>query len=102
MRRTRLLTGGFGVLLAGFGAFEVWNHETGAWPLVVSGLAPDAALLAGRPGGALDEALHGLTGPLVLGLAGFWVPGRHRLQVAALGWAAHVFLHRALGHDPRD
>jgi hypothetical protein len=102
MRRTTALSGGFGALLAGFGAFEAWNHETGLWPLVVFGLAPDTALLAGRRGGRLDETLHGLTGPLVLGLAGFWLPGRHRLQVGALGWAAHVFLHRAAGHDPRD
>jgi len=30
------------------------------------------------------------------------MPRGHRLQAAALAWAAHVYAHRALGYDARD
>ena len=70
--------------LTAFGAFEAWNHETDAWPFALGALAP--ALV-----------LPGSTAPAFwLGIAGFFVPGGHRLQVAALGWSAHVFARRAL------
>jgi hypothetical protein len=75
-------------------AFEAWNHETGFAPFVAGALLPELPVAR--------KALHGSTGPLVLGIAGFWAPRGHRLQVAALGWAAHVFAHRALGYDARD
>jgi hypothetical protein len=82
-------------LLAAFAAFEIRNHETGVAPLVAGALLPE--LPVGR------KALHQSGVPLALGLAGFWLPrGGHRLQVLALGWAAHVFAHRALGYDARD
>ena len=70
--------------LTAFGAFEAWNHETDAWPFALGALAPAVVL-------------PGSTAPAFwLGIAGFFVPGGHRLQVAALGWSAHVFARRAL------
>ncbi|MGZ4354086.1 MAG: hypothetical protein ACXVZ4_11110 [Gaiellaceae bacterium] len=72
-----------GVLTA-FGAFEAWNHETDAWPFALGALAPALVL----PGSTVP--------PFWLGIAGFFVPQGHRLQVAALGWSAHVFARRAL------
>jgi hypothetical protein len=85
----------FAALLAGLAAFELWNHETGPWPLAAA-LAPDLAR------GRARRVTHASAGPFALGIAGFWTPHGHRLQVAALAWAAHVYLHRALGYDARD
>ncbi|HET8607009.1 MAG TPA: hypothetical protein VFL66_08260 [Gaiellaceae bacterium] len=73
--------------LAAFGAFEAWNHETEAWPFAAGALAP--ALL---PAAAARSSVP----PFWLGIAGFFAPQGHRLQVAALGWSAHVFARRAL------
>ena len=81
-------------LLAGLAAFEIWNHDTGVAPFAAGLLLPE--LPVGR------RALHQSAGPFALGIAGFWAPRGHRLQVVALGWAAHVFAHRALGYDARD
>jgi hypothetical protein len=85
----------FAALLAGLAGFELWNHATGPWPLAAA-LAPDLAR------GRSRRVSHSVTGPFALGIAGFWAPRGHRLQVAALAWAAHVYLHRALGYDARD
>jgi hypothetical protein len=81
-------------LLAALAAFEIRNHETGVAPFVAGALLPELPFAR--------RALHQSGGPLALGLAGFWAPRGNRLQVAALGWAAHVFAHRALGYDARD
>jgi hypothetical protein len=81
-------------LLAALAAFEIRNHETGVAPFVAGALLPEFPVAR--------RALHQSAGPLALGLAGFWAPRGHALQVAALGWAAHVFAHRALGYDARD
>jgi hypothetical protein len=81
-------------ILALLAAFESWNHETGVAPFLAGALLPELPL--GR------KALHQSAVPLALGLAGFWAPRGNRLQVAALGWAAHIQLHRALGYDARD
>ncbi len=91
MEGRRAASAGLAGALAALGAFEIWNHRTGVWPLLAGAAAP----LAG-PRGART-----LSGPLWLGLAGFQLP-RHgsRAQVAALGWAACVFAQRALAqHD---
>lgn len=80
---------GYGALAAGlavFAAFEAWNHETGRWPFLAGATVP--SLL---PGHAADSSV----GPFWLGIAGFVAPRGHRLQVAALGWSARVFLARA-------
>jgi hypothetical protein len=70
--------------LTAFGAFEAWNHETDAWPFALGALAPAVVLP--------DSTVP----PFWLGIAGFFLPQGHRLQVAALGWSAHVFARRAL------
>jgi len=90
----------FAALLLGFAAFEVRNHGVGRWPLAAA-LVPDLPRLAGARGEPAARALHDTTWPLALGLAGFRLPHGHRLQVAALAWAAHVYAHRALGYDAR-
>ena len=82
-------------LLAALAGFELWNHETGVWPLAMA-VAPDLAR------GPARRVTHSITGPFALGIAGFWAPRGHRLQVASLAWAAHIYLHRALGYDARD
>jgi hypothetical protein len=84
----------FALVLAGLAAFERWNHDTGALSFAAGAVLPE--LVPAR------RAAHLATGPLALGVAGFFVPRGNRLQVAALGWAAHVYLHRALGYDARD
>jgi hypothetical protein len=81
-------------LLTVLAAFEIRHHDTGVAPFAVGLALPEL------PGGR--RALHQTAGPLALGIAGFWAPGGHRLQVAALGWATHVYAHRALGYDARD
>jgi hypothetical protein len=84
----------FAVFLTALAAFEIRNHETGVAPFLVGAAIPE--LPVGR------KPLHSASGPLALGIAGFWVPRGSRLQVAALGWAAHIYAHRALGYDARD
>ena len=81
-------------LLTALAAFEIRNHATGVAPFVAGALVPELPI--GR------RELHQSAFPLALGLVGFWAPRGHALQVAALGWAAHVFAHRALGYDARD
>jgi hypothetical protein len=81
-------------LLTALAALEIRNHDTGVVPFVTGALLPELPVAR--------RALHQSTFPLALGLAGFWAPRGHALQVAALGWAAHVFAHRALGYDARD
>lgn len=78
----RLAYGAGTAALTAFAAFEAWNHETGAWPF-----------LAGA--GAATLLPPSTVGPFWLGIAGFFVPRGHRLQVAALGWSAGVFARRA-------
>jgi hypothetical protein len=73
--------------LTAFAAFEAWNHE-----------APPVAFAAGAAAPALlPRAMRGSSvGPFWLGIAGFFAPRGHALQVASLGWAAHVFARRAV------
>jgi hypothetical protein len=92
MRRRRTASAGFAAALTLFGVFEIWNHDTGVWPLAAGLLAPDAVPRS------LRRAAHALPAPFVLGIAGFGMRRRgHQAQVAALGWSAHVFFGRALG-----
>lgn len=69
-----------------FAAFESWNHETAPWPFALGAALP--ALLP------RDAARSGV-GPFWLGIAGFFLPRRTPVQLAALGWAAHAFARRA-------
>ena len=72
--------------LTGLGAFEAWNHETARWPFLAGAALPSLLPAA---------AARSTVGPFWLGIGGFFVPGGHRLQVAALGWSARIFLGRA-------
>jgi hypothetical protein len=85
--RARIAYGTAAAALAGFAAFEAWNHEIDARPFAVGVALP--ALLP------RDAARSGV-GPFWLGVAGFFVPQQSRVQVAALGWAVHAFARRAL------
>ncbi len=73
----------FAAALAALGLFEAWNHETSRAPLVAGAALP------------LVPAARSPVGPFWLGIAGFWAPRGHELQVAALGWAAHLYARRA-------
>lgn len=85
MRRGKPALTGLAAALAAFGVFETWNHRTGLLPLAAGALAP----------GVLPGPAKTMSGPLLLGLAGFSLPrGGHHAQVAALGWSARLFLER--------
>jgi hypothetical protein len=88
------------LLLAGPGAWQPW----------VFAVAPDLALFAGigrglAPGQLhpravpLYNALHRLVGPAALAVASIWL-GEVWLA-AAMAWAAHVALDRAVGYGLR-
>jgi len=87
MRRGKPALTGLAAALAALGLFEAWNHRTGLLPLAAGALAADV----------LPGPVDTMSGPLVLGLAGFSLPrGGHHTQVAALGWSARLFLARGL------
>lgn len=89
--RARLGYAGLAAGLTAFGAFEAWNHETDRWPFLAGAAVP--LLLP-------ERAADSTVGPFWLGIAGFFAPQGHRLQVAALGWSARVFLARAGASAP--
>jgi hypothetical protein len=92
--------------------YQVWAHGTGYWQLVAFGAGPDLALLLGAGAGLARgqlhpravpayNLLHRLVGPaallaaaLLAGLGPAWV-------VAALAWALHVAIDRAVGYGLR-
>jgi hypothetical protein len=114
--RRRLHTGRralFGVsaalLLAAAGAATVL-HGSGWWLLAACAIAPDLALLLGFGAGLehrqlhpravrLYNAAHSYAGPALLAGAAIVLPAG--LLIAALAWAFHVSLDRALGYGMR-
>jgi hypothetical protein len=98
-------------LLAGL-AYALWAHGTGYWQLAAFGAGPDLALLLGAGAGVergrlhpravpAYNLLHRFAGPATLlalvvlaGLGPAWV-------VAALAWALHVAIDRAVGYGLR-
>ncbi|HEU0334985.1 MAG TPA: DUF4260 family protein [Gaiellaceae bacterium] len=91
---------------------QLWTHGTGYWQLAAFGAGPDLALLLGAGAGLARgqlhpravptyNLLHRFVGPaallaaaLLAGLGQAWV-------VAALAWALHVAIDRAVGYGLR-
>jgi hypothetical protein len=107
----RLLYALLAPVLLALTVFEVVEHDTGLWQLLVFALLPDLALFAGIGSGLargqlhpravpLYNALHRFIGPVVLIAAGYWI-GVPWL-VAGLAWATHIAFDRALGYGLRD
>ena len=82
------------------------------WQLLVFGLGPDVALLAGAGTGLAKGQLHPRAVPLYNLLHRFWLPlGLAALAAAgvvplgwlagALSWGVHIGLDRALGYGLR-
>jgi hypothetical protein len=97
-------------------AFGVWlgvARDAGVWPLFAFGAMPDLALFLGM-GSRLAKgqlhpravpfynALHSLLGPAALAVATTAVGGSSLWFVAALAWATHIAIDRAVGYGMRD
>jgi hypothetical protein len=107
----RLAYGLLALFLGAALAATLVTQGGGGWYVLGFALAPDLALLVGiAPGLArgqlhpravpLYNALHHFAGPLLLGVAAlvwFGVPW----LVAALAWALHIAIDRAVGYGPR-
>ena len=83
-------------------ALALCMSGNGSWFwFAVFALAPDlsfAGYLAGpRFGAAIYNAAHTYGGPAALWLAGWW-SGWNSAELAALIWAAHIGVDRALGY----
>jgi hypothetical protein len=98
-------------LLAGL-VYELWAHGTGYWQLGAFGAGPDLALLLGAGAGLARgqlhpravpayNLLHRLAGPTVLLAAALLGNLGPAWVVAALAWALHIALDRALGYGLR-
>jgi hypothetical protein len=71
------------------------------WLLAILFLAPDLAFLGylagARAGAVAYNSLHTVTGPILLALAGLFVPYEPAVAVALI-WLAHCGVDRALGY----
>jgi Domain of unknown function (DUF4260) len=110
MTTPRLLYAGLAVLLIAALAAEIAATDTSWWLVVVFLLGPDAALFAGIGSGLekgqlhpravpLYNALHRYWGPAALALASLVLPGGW--LAAALAWAVHISVDRAVGYGLR-
>jgi hypothetical protein len=96
-------------LLAGL-ALEVATTDTAWWLVVVFLLGPDIALFLGIGSGLEKGQLHPRAVPLYNTLHRYWGPAALTLAsivlpegwlAAALAWALHVSLDRAIGYGLR-
>jgi uncharacterized protein DUF4260 len=73
----------------------------GWWLFAILFLAPDLSFLGylagGRVGAIAYNALHTIAGPILLALAGLFVPYEPAMAVALI-WLAHCGIDRALGY----
>jgi Domain of unknown function (DUF4260) len=71
------------------------------WLFAILFLAPDLSFLAylagARVGAIAYNAVHTLAGPILLALAGLFVPYETAIAVALI-WLAHCGIDRALGY----
>ncbi len=71
------------------------------WLFAILFLAPDLSFLGylagGRVGAIAYNALHTISGPILLALAGLFVPYEPAMAVALI-WLAHCGIDRALGY----
>jgi hypothetical protein len=106
---------GYAILAAALVALIllVYARETvGWWPVVVFALAPDIPLFLGVGRGLergrlhpravpLYNAVHRFWGPLALGAAAVAASLPSAWLVAALAWAIHIAIDRAVGYGLR-
>jgi len=108
LRRTAYAVLALGLLVAAI----LLAAETGWWPLAVFAIAPDVALVAGAGSGLergqlhpravpLYNALHRFVGPALLAAVALAGLVGTAFLVAALAWAFHVALDRAVGYGLR-
>ena len=107
---SRLAYAGLAVVLIAALAYEVAATDTSWWLVVAFLLGPDIALFAGIGSGLekgqlhpravpLYNALHRYWGPAALAAASFVLPDAW--LVAALAWALHISVDRAVGYRLR-
>lgn len=107
----RVIYGLLAVMLGAALAAALLAPGGGGWHALAFALAPDLALLVGiapnlvrgqlHPRAVpLYNAVHGVTGPLLLGLAALLWLGMPWL-VGALAWALHIAVDRTAGYGQR-
>jgi uncharacterized protein DUF4260 len=89
---------------------EALRHGTGWWQLAAFAVAPDLALFAGFGTGLEKGRLHPRAVRLYNGLHRYWPPALLAVVaialpaawlIAALAWALHISLDRAVGYGLR-
>jgi hypothetical protein len=107
---SRLAYAGLAVVLVAALAFEVATSDTPWWLVVAFLLGPDIALFAGIGSGLEKGQLHPRAVPLYNALHRYWGPAALALAslvlpegwlAAALAWAVHVSVDRAVGYGLR-
>lgn len=109
---SRLWYAGLTVTLLGLIAAELAHRGDGYWWIAAFIMAPDLALFAGFGSGLekgqlhrravpLYNLLHRFGGPLVLGALAIATLIPSGFLLAALAWALHVALDRAIGYGLR-
>jgi Domain of unknown function (DUF4260) len=78
-----------------------WRLGASWWLFAILFLAPDLALLGylagARAGAVAYNSLHTVAGPILVALAGLFVPYEAAIAVALI-WLAHCGIDRALGY----
>ena len=107
---SRILYAALTVALVAALALEMAVTDASWWLLLVFLLGPDVALLAGIGSGLEKGQLHPRAVPLYNALHRYWGPAALALAslvlpegwlAAALAWAVHVSLDRAIGYGLR-
>ena len=107
---SRILYAALTVALVAALALEMAVTDTSWWLVIVFLLGPDVALLAGIGSGLEKGQLHPRAVPLYNALHRYWGPAALTLAslvlpegwlAAALAWAVHVSLDRAIGYGLR-
>jgi hypothetical protein len=107
---SRILYAALTVALVAALALEMAVTDTSWWLVVVFLLGPDVALLLGIGSGLEKGQLHPRAVPLYNVLHRYWGPAALALAslvlaegwlAAALAWAVHVSLDRAIGYGLR-
>lgn len=107
---SRLAYAGLSAVLIAALALEVATTDTPWWLVVVFLLGPDIALFAGIGSGLEKGQLHPRAVPLYNALHRYWGPAALALAsvvlpegwlAAALAWAVHISVDRAVGYRLR-
>jgi hypothetical protein len=107
---SRLAYAALAVALVAALAYEVAATDTSWWLVVAFLLGPDIALFAGMGSGLEKGQLHPRAVPLYNALHRYWGPAALAAAslvlpdwclVAALAWAVHISVDRAVGYRLR-